>query len=55
MPAAAPMRRRRLLSDAQNQRYSGDVPQVPVGIPSGGILGPVVVNAGIRWTEGAPH
>lgn len=31
------------LSNAQNQRYSGDVLEVPVRIPSGGTLGPVVV------------
>jgi hypothetical protein len=36
------------LSDAQNQRYSGDVLEVPVRIPSGGSLGPVVVNVASR-------
>jgi hypothetical protein len=36
------------LSDAQNQRYSGDALQVPVRIPSGGSLPPVVVNVGGR-------
>jgi hypothetical protein len=36
------------LSNAQNQRYSGDVLEVPVRIPSGGSLGPVVVNVASR-------